>query len=259
MPEPTPVPEPTPLRLPDFSVSCPPVLDGMAVPTTAITGQIVNEEGLPVKNMLIRVRTLDACADTVQAQITTQADGTYRLASMPAEVPLEIEVVQPGRPSGFYTTRLQSNAQQLPHINYYPFTTVALPITNCVAANSDLSIAGDVNLSQASLPADADGIVRARALGLCNPYADHEFLTQDQSFAFRISVNMTAPRLQGQLTLSLKGRPTEIKYVPFPIIPPAEESYNFELLPEAPALPELPSVWDKQTRYPLPEDIPPND
>ena len=257
-PSPTPIPEPTPLSLPDYEGVCPPSESDIGIFNTSMTGKIINENNLPVEGMLLRVRTLNPCSYDFQTQVRTENDGTYKVTSVPFGEPIEIEVVQPGKPSGFYKTVLQSNKQQRSQVNYYPFVTISNPLVNCVAGSGPVHIMGNINLSSTSLSPETEGIVRARAISLCNTSGDAETLTKEKEYKLSIGVNMTAPGVKSQLTLSMKGRPTSVKYVSLPIIPPSEETYDFILPTEAPEFLELPSEWDTNTIYQLPEQIPEN-
>lgn len=174
-----------------------------------VTGKVIDEQAKGVKGVRIRVKSLMPCL-AYGVETVTNEQGEFRLTNAPANRQLEIEVSYTHQASAFYQTRLHTNKQGDPHINYFPFRVKRQDAVDCIAlAPSPLDVSGKISFAQANVPSGSEALVRLKSLDGCSSY-DKAVVTENQAYLMTVS---TLGSL-GQLTVSLAGRATEVLEVP---------------------------------------------
>lgn len=254
-PQPSPQPEASAsmvpaLQVPAYTGECALTPHDEIMTLTHITGRVIDTTQQPAAGVVIRVRNLEPCAKATYQETLSDAEGNYVIHGLPAGVLLEIEVAPARRKSGFFQTRLSTNKQAVPEVNYFPFQVKALPDTACTGAYERIQGAGQISLAQTTLPEDAEGLVRLRSLNACDGFIT-ETLTQQQAF----SLSFLSLEPTGQITLAFAGYPTLVDTVSMASSQSSaaaeKNTLHFELQTAAKAWPELPSQWSPGTYYPI--------
>lgn len=211
-------------------------------------GKVVNENGVGVFGVAIRIRSLSEC-NPYGYQTKTNSDGRYEIKNVPSDYPLEIEVAAPSERSIFYKTQLLENNENVESINYFPFQIKKREPLACIAlAPSPANINGKIDISKVNLPDNTEFLVHLRSMDDdCNGFDQQKVTTMKE---FSIDVFVLGGTL-GQLSISSAGRPTKVRY---PLIPDNRQSpnvveYDVQLSPSSSELEELNPIWDSETFY----------
>lgn len=251
-PQPSPQPEASAAIVPALQV---PVYTGECALTndetltlTSMTGRVLESPQQPAAGVVIRVRNLEPCATATYQETLSDAEGNYVIDGLPAGALLEIEVAPARRKSAFFQTRLSTNKQAVPEVNYFPFQIKTLPETMCTGAYERIQGTGHISLAQTALPADAEGLVRLRSLNVCDGFST-ETLTRQQAF----SLSFLSLEPTGQITLSFAGHPTLVDTVRMASSQASNaaeaNALSFALSDAVAPWPELPSQWTPGRYY----------
>jgi hypothetical protein len=246
-PSPTSVPSMEPPAFPEYVGKCP-TTQGYTgtIETDSMRGKVVDQLDEPVENVTIRVRSLIPC-ERYYSETLTDENGEYQFSNISPSVPIEIEISSFNQPSAFYTTKLKSNKQGLPEINYFPFKVKKTPLqVTCIAlAPSLVETSGTVLLENDVIPANSEAIVRLKTLDMCNPF-NKSVLTNNLSY----SMSVLTTGSPAQLTVSFPGYPTKVEKVSVSVDKGGVGNLNMYnttmILPTA--WEELSPVWTKGYR-----------
>lgn len=253
-PQPSPQPEASAaiapaLQVPAYTGECPlSTNDNVGMTLTSMTGRVIESLQQPAAGIVIRVRNLEPCATATYQETLSDAEGNYVIDGLPAGALLEIEVAPARRKSAFFQTRLSTNKQAVPEVNYFPFQIKTLPETMCTGAYERIQGTGSISLAQTALPADAEGLVRLRSLNVCDGFST-EALTRQQAF----SLSFLSLEPTGQITLSFAGHPTLVDTVRMASSQASNAAeanvLRFALSDAVAPWPELPSQWPPGRYY----------